>query len=141
MKSLGHAEPHPAPCKPNCGVTAVAVVARKPFDKVFSDMKRREGKRGNWKGRTFPQEIDRALKDQGVSATRMEMDAKSRKQTLKTFVRDVDHKKTMIIRTTGHIQVVKDGYVIDQTLAEPKPVEKFSGRNKRVQGVWMVWSD
>jgi len=141
MKTLGHSGVKPSSTLPVCGVTAVAVVAGLDFLKVYDAMKKREGKRGNWKGRTRPEEIDRALKAHGVVATRMEMDnrRKAKRQTLKTFARGVDHSLPMILRTTGHIQVLKDGYVIDQTLSKPVPVSQYNGRNKYVRGIWMVW--
>lgn len=94
---------------PNCGVTAVAIVAGVPFATAWAQLGRGHGK--SWKGRTTHAQRIQALKVLGVSFDELE----PRRMTLETFVRRFAKPGARyMVRTTGHVQVVQDGMVADQ---------------------------
>ena len=65
------------------------------------------------------------------------VDKKDTVLTLKNFVEWGTVKgKTYIVTTTGHCQVVRDGWVIDQ--AGAKHVDEFHGKNKHINSIHEV---
>ena len=59
------------------------------------------------------------------------------KPSLKKFVEWGTAKGTLyVVTTSGHAQVVMDGWVTDQ--GGSRPIDKYWGRNKRVQAVEVI---
>lgn len=124
-KPTGFALPQGARLGPNCGVTAVAVVCGISFDEAWNAL--RFGRTRNWKGRTTVSDWIRVLMSRNVShEVRL-----ARRTTLQHWTTYYAKPGvTYMVRTTGHVQVVKDGWVLDQLGA--KPIGLFWGRRKRL---------
>jgi hypothetical protein len=112
---------------PNCGVTAVAVAARVPFNLAWDAC--RNNKRANWKGRTSLRDRLNALRSLGVPYEDKGTYVYKR-QTLQTYVRRLDPSARYMITTTGHVQMVEGEMVLDQHGV--RHVSEFWGRRKLV---------
>lgn len=110
----GLALPADARMGPNCGVTAVAIVAGVSFAEAFAML--RGSKSARWKGRTTESERLAVLARLGVTLSRIHV----RRMTLATLARRLDPTRRYIVRTTGHVQVLQGGQMIDQ--CGPRPV-------------------
>lgn len=97
--------------EPNCGVTAVAVIAGLPFARVFEDMRVWNGRARNWKGRTFTFELRRALTNYGIM---LQEKLLWERKCLKYTLDDLQPNTTYLVSVTGHIVTVRDGMFIDQ---------------------------
>jgi len=130
--SEGFALPAGARPGPNCGVTAVAVAAGCPFEDAWRVMS--AGKRGNWKGRTTHNERLAALRWFGVRFRPINF---LFRETLVSFVRRrAEPGRLYYVWTTGHVQMVRDGVVLDQL--GPKPIHAFWGRRKLIRSVLLI---
>ena len=117
--------PEGVPFGPNCGVTAMAVITKKPFKELWRRMGERRS--GNWKGRTSLPDLVKILNEEGITHELRTGPS----VTLTTFIRRVARPGVQyMVRTSGHFQVVKDGWVVDQ--GGPKPISIFWGRRKRI---------
>lgn len=121
----GMALPEGVPHGPNCGVTAMAVITGKPFKEMWTRMGARYS--GNWRGRTNIGDLMSILDQEGIK-----YDLRySIPINLTTFVRTrAKPGVTYMVRTSGHFQTVKDGWVVDQ--GGLKPIDKHWGRKKRL---------
>jgi hypothetical protein len=98
---------------PNCGVTAVAVVAGITFNEAFYLLRKIGGRTRRWKGSTTVDQRAVALEQLGVQTKAWRLRDKMR---LETWIRvRAEPGKTYMVRTTGHVQVVRDGWVMDQS--------------------------
>lgn len=120
----------------NCGVTCVAVLAGVPFDAAWLacwQAIRKGGRRkirGRWNGGTTNSERLEALTNLGVTMAEVRL---PRRMRLETFVRLYARPgQAYMVRTGRHVQLVKDGRVLDQNVPEAVPVGEFWGRNKMV---------
>lgn len=119
---------HGLPC---CGVTAIAVFTGTPFMDVWSHIARGYSK--GWRGRTFHHDQDSAMRAFNRGRT-VSVRMRERK-TLARFAReDARPGVAYMIRTTGHQQVLLDGYVVDQ--GGKRPIEDYWGKRKRVVHFW-----
>jgi hypothetical protein len=110
---------------PNCGVTAVAAVTGKPFEDVWNYIRAKYYQSGRWGGGTRDRERADALTHFGMWSLTLKLD---KRQSLKNWVlTKAQPGATYIVRTGGHVQVVRDGWCLDQT--GPHPVAKYWGRN------------
>jgi len=162
-KPEGLALPEGARSGPNCGVTAMAIAANISFDSAWDLLKRvhrdRRGghlsniktnnnmfsKKTKFTGATHDAERELAYKLIGLKTTKLNWKDKyaiAKKNgnfvlTLKNFVEWGTAKgKTYIVTTTGHVQVVKDDWVIDQGGA--KSIEEYHGKAKHITSVHEV---
>lgn len=123
--------------QPVCGVLAVAIAADRPFLEVFGLFA--EKRSGNWKGRTTPQERVRVLTLLGVNYQTHQAGLSKllpRQMTLACWVREFARPGvTYIVTTSGHVQIVKDGEVLDQTNPFAVPVGRHWGHRKMVRMV------
>lgn len=116
---------------PVCGVLAVSVAVGVSFTQVWDLIKERKGR--GWGGITNHSDRAHVLDFLGV---RYHYDSLGRgeRMRLSTFVSTrMRYGVTYIVRTGGHVQVVRDGWVLDQSGASP--VHRFWGRNKIVTSV------
>ena len=112
----------------NCGVVGIAVFCGVAYQPVEDFIRKHSRKPSNWKGSTRKPERDAALREFNKHRS---VTFKSEGMTLATFVRKhakPDH--VYLVRTSGHIQVVLNGTVIDQ--GGPRPIAEFWGKGKRV---------
>ena len=119
---------------PNCGVTAVAVATGKTFDEVWNYIRAKfySGKR--WQGGTRERERAAALSHFGRWNLTLPVKGKpSLQQWVKSHAQP---GAIYIVRTAGHVQVVKDGWCLDQS--GPAPVASFWGRRKFVTHITLV---
>lgn len=124
---IGFALPEGNRTGPNCGVTAVAIVTGLPFNNIWNRIKSKY--KGNWKGRTKPMDWFQVLEEQGINH---EVSVVPSTPQLLFWARAYAKKDTAyMVMTTGHVQVVKNGWVIDQ--GGPKPVRDHWGRRKKVK--------
>lgn len=148
MESL--ALPVDAHLGPNCGLTALAIVAgvtlAKATDAYIRQYPRFVGHR--WKGSTYWIYTVQAAKHLGVryvddTPLDVTFDCRIRivkRMSLKTFVK----KHAMpghryMIRTTGHVQVLQDNMVIDQWGC--RHIDKYSGAGKFVKDALRILPD
>lgn len=125
--------------KPNCGLVAIAVVAgctlteaTEAYQKACESFFGRR-MQGNWRGRTFDSIRNAALLESfGISLYRVPVKG----MTLTKLVEHINvggGDTTYIVTTTGHAQVVKGEYVIDQ--CGPSHISEYWGRRKRVRDI------
>jgi len=121
--------------KRNCGVVAMAYVAKKSLDVVTSDFKILFDMPERWDGGTYHSERLLMLDFLDVAVKKVEM---SGRKSLKTWMtKHADPSKTYIVTTTRHVQVVENGsLVIDQRGV--KPVNEYWGRGKFIKNVLEV---
>ena len=122
---------------PNCGLTALAVVAGVTLADATAAYIRQYPRYvgSNWKGGTRWTYTMQAAKHLGVRYVD-DMPFNTR-MSLKTFVK----KHAMpwhryMIRTTGHVQVVQDGMVIDQ--CGVRHIDEYRGAGKIVKDVLRI---
>jgi hypothetical protein len=130
----------------NCGVTATAIAAGISFDQAWDLFEKhckriRNSKR--WTGGTHDHERELVLGKLGVSYRVIKFPelvydiGNGAKPSLKKFVEWGTVRGTLyIVTTSGHVQIVQDGWVTDQSGS--KPIDEFWGRNKRVQSVEVI---
>jgi hypothetical protein len=112
----------------NCGIVGIAIFCGVPYQPVEDFIRKHSRKPSNWKGGTRKPERDAALREFNKSRS---VTFKSEGMTLATFVRKhARQNHVYLVRTTGHIQVVLNGMVIDQ--AGPRPISEHWGRNKHM---------
>ena len=129
---------------PNCGVTAIAVASGISFDRVFKMFQTSSENRNNkrWRGATYDYERRRimdVLKIKYKTLTFKEILAQTGKgrPTLQKFIDLATRKDELyIITTTGHVQVVQNGWVIDQ--GGPKPISEYRARRALVCNVEVI---
>lgn len=130
---------------PNCGLTALAVVAGVTLADATAAYIRQYPRYvgSNWKGGTRWIYTLQAAKHLGVRyVDDMPLDTRyacriEKRMSLKTFVK----KHAMpwhryMIRTTGHVQVVQDGMVIDQ--CGVRHIDEYRGAGKIVKDVLRI---
>jgi hypothetical protein len=97
---------------PNCGVTAIAIVAGVSFETAWQVIG--QHKSGNWKGRTYRHDRIAALKKLGVRFKRLRQPSR----TLQTFVTDHTVRgATYMVELGSHM--VRVGLVADQSGVGP----------------------
>ncbi len=125
---------------PNCGLTALAVVAGVTLAEATRVYLRQYPRHpgSNWKGGTRWPYTLQAAKHLGVryvDATPLDPRYNIRivkRMNLKTFAKQhAGLGKRYMIRTTGHIQVLQDGWVIDQ--GGVKHIDEYRGAGKIVK--------
>jgi len=136
---------------PNCGVTAVAIAMGISFNQSW-ELHKKVGKKSNkWKGSTFSHDRIKVLNKLNAKYrvyngyTDITKYGRITKRsnlsfsydtpiTLSKYVKwNCNTTSTYIITTTGHVQVVKGGWVIDQ--CDSKPIHEWSGKRKYVKQV------
>lgn len=129
----------------NCGVTAVAIAAGVSFDQAWDLFKKhchRMRINEKWKGNTHTHERMKVMKKlrlkyEVLPQRKFRDDKTVRLPSLKKFVEWNTKKGVLyIVTTTGHVQLVQDGWVIDQ--GGIKAIDEFWGRNKIVEEVEFV---
>jgi len=125
---------------PNCGLTALAVVAGVTLAEATAAYIRQYPNYvgSNWKGGTHWTYTMQAAKHLGVryvDDTPLEDGYNIRivkRMSLKTFVKKhaIPGKRYMV-RTTGHVQVLQDGMVIDQ--GGVRHIDEYRGAGKIVK--------
>lgn len=128
----GFALPLGARSGPNCGVTAVAIIAGISFDHAWKLLSVYYGPR--WKGKTNVVQRAAVLEALGV---KMEYLITPRRRTLEAYARLLPAGRYMV-RTTGHVQLLQAGMVLDQ--GGVVPVSKHWGRRKLVSHVVRIVS-
>jgi hypothetical protein len=133
---------------PNCGVTAMAIASGISFDASWDLLKkicsgpRFDGRGKAWNstkftGGTYDSERAKAYKKIGLKTTEVKLDKikkrlKVKNLTLRKFMKWGSKKDTTYIITSGnHVQVAKDGWLIDQN--GPTTIDKFWQRNAYIK--------
>ena len=125
---------------PNCGLTALAVVAGVTLAEATAAYIRQYPRYvgSNWKGGTYWTYTMQAAKHLGVRyVDDTPLDPRYtirivKRMSLKTFVKK--HAlpgKRYMVRTTGHVQVLQDGMVIDQ--CGVRHIDEYRGAGKIVK--------
>jgi hypothetical protein len=120
---------------PNCGVTAVAVLAGVSFQTAWDQIALIANRDGKWKGGTRHSERLAALNLLGVRYTEIHIPRKMRLRTVAAWTMTTPGVRYMV-RTTGHVQVIRDGIVLDQ--AGPVAAALHWGRNKLVSNITRI---
>jgi len=125
---------------PNCGLTALAVVAGVTLAEATAAYIRQYPRRvgSRWKGGTHWTYTMQAAKHLGVRyVDDTPLDPRYtirivKRMSLKTFVKKHAMRgKRYMIRTTGHVQVLQDGMVIDQ--GGGRHIDEYRGAGKIVK--------
>jgi len=112
-----------------CGIISVALFTGAGFAEVWDTIRRAHRKPGNWGGGTRHNERLTAIRklNKGRSAA-----FKVQRMTLRKWINlHAKDDTTYMIRTTGHIQVVRNGFVYDQSGCWS--ILEHPGKNKMVQ--------
>ena len=149
-KPEGFVNPDDQVTGPNCGVTAVAIAMGITFKQSW-ELHKRVGKKSNkWKGSTYDGErmlvlhkLNAKFREHktwdnittyGRLTKSTKLPFKNYPISLQKYVKwSCNFTSTYIITTTGHVQVVKGGWVIDQ--GGSKPIHEFWGKNKKITQV------
>jgi len=127
--------------KPNCGVLVVATVTHKPLSEVFAHMKAKYGKNGNWKGRTFDHQVINTIGELGGRLENVfhkdTMGVKRGSQFMKWVNEKAQKDSAYVVWTTGHVQIVKEGKVYDQSGCGT-PIAEHWGRRKFIKRIEKV---
>lgn len=129
--------------EPNCGVTAVAIIAREPFADVFALIKRQHGYGPAWKGRTYLDDRLQALDTLRVphrTIYRPAWNARG-KHSLLHWARRLPYGVTFMVDVTGHAVTLRDGCIVDQTLRNWTPVAVTSSARKMVRSIVRIGAD
>lgn len=122
---------------PNCGVTATAIASGVSFSRAWNTWRTigRAYSKPQWKGGTYTCNQTDALDKLGIEFSHYKAgtcDAIG--GTLKSFVDGwAMEGKLYMVTTTGHVQCVMNGHVIDQKGA--KRIEDYWGKRKRVKDI------
>lgn len=118
---------------PNCGLVAIAYVTGKQLSEVSQYYKTTYEKRGNWKGGTNAYNRRAILTHYGVDFAKIDFP----KLSLKWWVHnESEPNKQYMVKTSGHVQVIENGMVLDQRGC--KPISEYWGKMKRVQEVLQI---
>tara|TARA_R110000737_G_C14251140_1_gene426667 strand:+ start:79 stop:543 length:465 start_codon:yes stop_codon:yes gene_type:complete len=120
---------------PNCGVTALSMVAGISFAEAWKICKG-VSRTNRFRGGMYNQDIIDSLGAANVKSTRL---PKVKGNTVQSFVAAADPAKTYYIVSTGHAQVSHNGQVADQ--GGVKDVGKYWGRRKKIQFVLEIIED
>lgn len=108
-----------------CGVLAIAVITGRTLEDTFKVMARKH--KGNWKGGTSESEIKSTLKGFGKDFIEH-----GRPSSLINLERWTMYRaklnKTYLVITTGHAQVIRNGYVMDQGGCRAVGLSKMKGK-------------
>ena len=111
---------------PCCTITAISVFTGANFEDVWQEAKK--GRANNWKGRTHNHVQQRLMKKFNKGRT---AGFRPGRMSLQKFHETQARKNTAyLIFTTGHCQVMVNGYVVDQKGATH--ISEFYGRRKIV---------
>ena len=103
--------------KPNCGVTAVAVISGVPFETVFAFMK--QGRGPAWQGMTYLRDRLAALDHFGIKYRTAVV---VKKVTLRSQLPFLTDGKTYMVDVTGHSFVIRGHMFIDQRFDDWVPL-------------------
>lgn len=110
---------------PNCGVTAVAIAAGVSMSKAWNTFTANYTMSSNWRGGT--RHVERLKVLDQLDVTYREF--KPKRMTLTAFAaKTKGDDRTYMVTTTGHVQMVRNGQVLDQRGVVP--VGKHWGRRK-----------
>ncbi|MBN9347488.1 MAG: hypothetical protein J0I48_15040 [Devosia sp.] len=114
---------------PNCGVTAVAVLAGVPFDLAWETVRRLDPKRSpRWRGTTWWYEQRAALRHLGAKVEELP----HKGMTLAKFADQHTVKgAAYLVNVTSHCMALIDGVLVDQR--GPMPVAEHPARRQRVK--------
>lgn len=129
--------------EPNCGVTAVALIAGEPFAHVFALIKAQQSYGPRWKGRTYLSDRTDALCTLGVPhRTVYHPRYKARgKRSLASWARRLPHGVTFMVDVTGHTVTMRDGKIIDQVLRAWTPAADTRSARKMVRSIVRIGED
>src|SRR5574337_1519079 len=126
---------------PNCGVTCVAIASNVSFEKAWFTLIKMRFPAGSrrpsrlWKGATSHTNRVAALKELGVNFTELKF---NKKFTLKTFIeKHASRGKLYMVNTTGHVQMVKDGLIVDQN-GKNTLLTDYWRKKRRVKNVLLI---
>ena len=119
---------------PNCGLVAVCVLTGKPYWEVYNTVADRYGKNGNWKGSSWPHQLDYVL---DLCGTKRSQETWPEEKTLMAFFRDARFVRsaTYMIHVTGHVIVVHRGRIYDQNTPEGDLILENRFRRSRIHRV------
>lgn len=120
---------------PNCGVTALSMVAGISFAEAWKICKG-VSRTKRFRGGMYNRDITDSLKAANVKSTKL---PQYRGNTVQRFVAAADPAKTYYVVSTGHAQVSHNGQVADQ--GGVKDVGKYWGRRKKIQFVLEIIED
>jgi len=131
------ANPHDQQQGPNCGVTALSIVAGISFFSAWSICKG-VSRTKRFKGGMYDNDIIDSLNAANVKFRKLKhVDVYWK--TVQNFVAESDPAKTYYIVSTGHAQVSHNGQVADQ--CGVKDVAKYWGRRKKIKFVLEIIED
>lgn len=122
----------------NCGVVALAVFLGLSYQETEWRVRKAFGKPMNWKGSMRFEEIKAMLRKYNrrrstAFRTRKNVRRKTEYPTLQQWVRNESWPGTVYyVLTTGHAQIVCDGYVTDQCGTKHVTVHQF----RRKRALW-----
>ena len=121
---------------PNCGVTALSMVAGISFAEAWKICKG-VSRTNRFRGGMYDQDIIDSLGAANVKFKKLPMleirNGPCKWKTVQNFVAAADPAKTYYIVSTGHAQVSHNGQVADQ--GGVKDVGKYYGRRKKIRFV------
>jgi hypothetical protein len=121
---------------PNCGIVAMAICARVPYEKSYEWFRLKMNKRGNWRGKINHIHCAEFLRLQGIWFTWTKYD-KARIRTIGDFATwGAKPGVLYAVRSRGHLMTVKDGWICDQSSIATARVHWC--RNKRVLDTWEI---
>ena len=118
--------------RPVCGVVAVAAAAGITFEAAWRALSVYYGPR--WGGRTYDEHRMKALRKLGVKLEPVRLPR--RRLTLNAALRWFRPGVRYIVRTTDHVQIIKDDIILDQSGS--RPVAGCPLRRKIVKNAYRI---
>ena len=125
---------------PVCGVFAVYLADKKrDFDGVFNLSKEVLGRRSNWKGRMYWNEVLSLLRTVGVKVSEVP-EIFYEGATLENLAKSgvVSDGRQYVLFVSGHFLTFKDGLCYDQSNPEGKPVAEYRRRRSTVKQLAVI---
>lgn len=124
----------------NCGVVALAAATGMSYASVWEWFKTKGGRTAhNWLGGTTWKERQAFLQDNRIAFdiyTGIDVRRDFGRINLQSLCRLDEFKGyRLIATTTGHVQAMQDGLVLDQTTPEAVPVAAYWGRRKFITNI------
>jgi len=123
----------------NCALAAVAIITGKHIDHVTAVAKKLGNKRGHWKGSVSFQLLYDIMTHFNIKYKDCNW-LSTRNTTLRKWVMsESEPNKKYLVITTGHVQIVESGIVVDQN--NTCLVSDYFGRNKRLKKIFEIKSE
>lgn len=124
--------------QPDCGIVAIAAVTGQPYQTVKNWFQNKNNHPKQWRGSTFVEDYDEALKALG-KVNSYKLHVLKNPLPLHTWSRIYCRRypgKKFIVTSSGHTMAIQDGIVLDNN--DIREVNKHPVKGSRIKEAWVV---